>query len=231
MTLFICQFCGSERYNTNSFKNHERRCKLNPDRKNQKIPIYERNIYKQIETNDIFCSYGCGELAKYELKNGKYLCTKATSSCKMIIKKIKDNQKNLVPNPIDPLKMEEKRRKISEHIKMRYASGWEPTCGRCKKYNYYSPIAGEIKVDGTWELKVARYLDTINVSWQRNKKRFDYIRPNGVKSTYQPDFYIKDWNCYIEVKGYETDLDRAKWSQFPEKLQVWRKKEINNLEG
>lgn len=107
-----------------------------------------------------------------------------------------------------------------------YASGWEPTCGRCKKYDYVSPIAGVIKVDGTWELATAQYLDSLNVIWSRNKKRFDYIKPNGIPSTYQPDFYVEDWKCYIEVKGYERDLDKAKWSQFPDKLIIWKKDKI-----
>lgn len=231
MTIFICQFCGSERHDTNSFKNHERRCKLNTNRKQQKFTNYERNSYAAIETEDIVCSYGCGKNAKYRLKSGKYLCSRTTSACPAIIEKIKNNQKNLVPNPLDLSKMIEKRRKISENMKSRYASGWEHVCGRSKKYNYYSPIAGKIKVDGTWELKVAKHLDAIAVNWCRNKKRFEYIRPDGSKSTYQPDFYVHEWELYLEVKGYETELDRAKWRQFPEKLEVWYKDKIDTLGG
>lgn len=231
MTVFICQYCSSERPNTNSFKNHERRCKLNPNRKEQIVPKIDRNNYETLNNDFALCSYGCGNIAKYKTKSGKYLCSKATSSCSAIKEKIKSNQKNLKPNPIDPEKFQEKKRKISESIKLRYASGWEPTCGRCKKYDYESPIAGKIKVDGTWELKVAKHLDELNVHWIRNKKRFDYIKPDGSKSTYQPDFYVKDWDIYLEIKGYETELDRAKWKQFPEKLQVWYKDKIDKLEG
>ena len=113
----------------------------------------------------------------------------------------------------------------------RYAAGWEPVCGRCKKYDYISPAAGKIKVDGTWELKVAKYLDSIGVKWSRNCKRFPYIKPDQSGSTYQPDFFVEDWNSYLEVKGYETDLDRCKWSQFTEPLIVWRYEEIKKLEN
>lgn len=35
---------------------------------------------------------------------------------------------------------------------------------------------------------------------------------------------------YIEVKGYETELDWAKWSQFNEKLIVIKKKELGELD-
>jgi len=31
---------------------------------------------------------------------------------------------------------------------------------------------------------------------------------------------------YIEVKGYETDRDRAKWLQFPKKLRIIKENEI-----
>lgn len=110
-----------------------------------------------------------------------------------------------------------------------YASGWEPTCGRCKKYDYLSPVAGNIKVDGRWELALCYYLDAQKLTWSRNRERFNYIKSNGKSSTYQPDFYVNEWNSYIEVKGYETDLDRCKWSQFPAPLRILRKKDIEEV--
>jgi hypothetical protein len=231
MELFICHYCGSNRKNVNSLKNHERRCKENANRKEQKFVDYERNSYSLIEDKVHLCSYGCGNFAVYEMKNGKYLCSKSTSSCPAVIEKIKTNQKNLKPNPTDPVKLAEKRKKVSDNMKSRYASGWEPTCGRSKKYEYESPIAGKIKVDGTWELKAAKHLDRINVVWERNRKRFDYVKPDGTNSTYQPDFYVKDWDTFVEVKGYKTELDESKWKQFPHKLEVWYKGKINTLEG
>jgi hypothetical protein len=123
----------------------------------------------------------------------------------------------------------ETKEKMSNSKKELYATGWEPVCGRSKKYKHISPIAGEILVDGTWELKVAKHLDSLGVKWNRNRMRFDYIRPDGKLATYQPDFYVEDWNSFLEIKGYETELDRCKWAQFNEPLIVWRKKEIKDL--
>ena len=129
---------------------------------------------------------------------------------------------------------EDSRKSISEKMsvimKERYASGWESTAGRCKKYTYNSPIAGTISVDGSWELEFCKFMDTKGLMWNRNKQRFPYTRPNGKQSTYQPDFYIKEWNAYVEVKGYETDLDKAKWSQFPHKLIILRRNEIGDMD-
>ena len=123
---------------------------------------------------------------------------------------------------------ERHRLKASVNIQERYASGWMPKAGRCKKIHYLSPIAGDVLLDGSWELLVAGWLDKHTVSWVRNKKRFPYEDAGRVRY-YTPDFYLLEKDLYLEVKGYETDLDRLKWSQFPEKLVVLRKHEIHAI--
>lgn len=118
---------------------------------------------------------------------------------------------------------------VSKAIKKRYEEGWMPKAGRCKKIKYSSPMAGEVMVDGTWELKVAEYFDQNKINWERNLKRFPYKNLKGTESHYTPDFYLPDFNLYVEVKGYETDLDRCKWRQFPENLEVWKKAKMKEL--
>ena len=122
------------------------------------------------------------------------------------------------------------KEKCSKQMKLRYKNGWESKAGRCKKIDYESKIAGKIKIDGTWELKFAQYLDSINVIWYRNKKRWKYIGLDGKEHTYCPDFYVNDWLSFIEIKGYETDLDRCKWNQFPENLKIFKRKELKELQ-
>jgi len=127
-------------------------------------------------------------------------------------------------------KEKERCQKISESINKRYAAGWLPKAGRCKKIEYNSQIAGKIMVDGTWELKTAQSLDEWAFYWQRNKNRFIYYF-DGKYRFYTPDFFIKDLECYIEVKGYATEKDRAKWLYFPHKLIVLRKNEIYGMKN
>ena len=98
-----------------------------------------------------------------------------------------------------------------------------------KKYRYNSVIAGEITLDGTWELEVAKWLDAQNYNWKRNKQRFQYINLKNVISYYTPDFWVEELNGYLEVKGYETELDRCKWQQFTENLIVWKRKDLQKL--
>lgn len=116
--------------------------------------------------------------------------------------------------------------KLRNIINERYENGWSPKAGRCKKIEYNSPIAGIVKLDGTWELETAKILDALEVRWKRNTQRFKYINLDGKESHYTPDFWIEDWDTFLEVKGYETPLDRCKWEQFTNNLIVWRKEDI-----
>lgn len=111
----------------------------------------------------------------------------------------------------------------------RYEAGWDNKAGRCKKYKYTSYIAGNVTLDGTWELGVAKWLDSKSYNWRRNTKRFRYVNLKNKISHYTPDFWVEELGGYLEVKGYETKLDRCKWQQFTENLIVWKKKDLQNL--
>lgn len=119
-------------------------------------------------------------------------------------------------------------RKLSENMNARYAAGWQSGGGRCKKYVHFSDIAGEVKIDGKWELAVCIYFDTLDIHWKRNTERFPYKKPNNKDATYCPDFFVEEWDSYIEIKGYETDIDKCKWRDFPidKKLIIWRKEDL-----
>lgn len=129
---------------------------------------------------------------------------------------------------IDKNKLEKIKKEASERAYRRHADGWQGSIGRCKKIKYTSHIAGDVTLDGGWEFIVANYFDKFNITWIKNKKRFRYIY-NNKERFYTPDFYLEKENIYIEVKGYETDLDQAKWQQFPEKLDIWKKEKIKEI--
>jgi hypothetical protein len=120
--------------------------------------------------------------------------------------------------------------KARSNIQARYDKGWMPKAGRCKKIEYCSTIAGIVFLDGSWELLAAKYLDLIGVRWQRNTKRFPYINLEDKISYYTPDFYVEDWQKYLEIKGYETKLDICKWSQFNHPLIIWRQADIKLID-
>lgn len=203
-----CKYCGKEIINKGSLISHEMCCKSNPDKIKHKRgaggwpkgrPTWNKGLTK--ETSEIMKKKGDDLHQRY------------------VAGELHGTFRGKTHSP-------EAREKISEAIKKRYEKGWMPKAGRCEKIDYNSPIAGLIKVDGTWELAVAQYLDQQQLRWTRNTKKFDYVDDSGNKRKYTPDFYVESWGAYLEIKGYETDLDRAKWRNFPEKLVVWKKKEL-----
>ena len=88
-------------------------------------------------------------------------------------------------------------------------------------------IVDDIKFQGQWEVDFYIWAKQQGLNPVRPVKAFKYIW-NGER-WYHPDFYIESKNLYVEVKGYETDRDRAKWSQFPEKLCVIKENEIKQI--
>jgi hypothetical protein len=87
-----------------------------------------------------------------------------------------------------------------------------------------------VDLHGSWELAYAQYLDKNSIRWLRNKDSFSYFY-GGKSRRYTPDFYLIDSDEYVEIKGYKTEKDSAKWEQFPShrKLIVMMKKELSEI--
>lgn len=65
-----------------------------------------------------------------------------------------------------------------------------------------------IKVQGTWEKRFAEYIINNNIKWNRFAIKYDGHR------RYTPDFYLLDFDIYIEVKGWMKDRDIDKMHRF-----------------
>ena len=94
--------------------------------------------------------------------------------------------------------------------------------GRTKQIEYDG-----IKFQGRWELDFYIWAKKEGLDPQRNTQGFAYTW-NGER-TYFPDFYIACLDAYIEIKGYETDRDQAKWHQFPKKLLIIKEQQIRDI--
>jgi len=186
-----CKFCEKECKNDNSLRNHQRLCKFNPER--QTTPFQDKEKQK--------------EIAKVRRENGS------------------QNQWSN-PNYTMP---DETRKKLSEYTKKRNANESEETKAKRKatiakkvengewhvslaKYHHYE--YNGVDLHGKWELNYAKWLDKNQIKWQRCRDSFSY-EFEGKTRRYTPDFYLIDSDEYIEIKGYKTEKDDAKWSQFP----------------
>lgn len=77
--------------------------------------------------------------------------------------------------------------------------GYRVRSGHWKNGSYYK----NFWMDSSWELEFAKHLDSLNLNWIKNTKTsFKYIGLDSKEHRYYPDFYLKDRNCFIEIKGY-----------------------------
>lgn len=95
-------------------------------------------------------------------------------------------------------------------------------CGRVKNITYKEHI-----LKGGWELLFAKWLDENNIKWTNIVNPFTYYWNSGYH-LYFPDFYIYEYDLFIEIKGYQTDRDLEKWKSV-ENLAIIKKREINKI--
>ncbi len=101
------------------------------------------------------------------------------------------------------------KEKISEKMYQRTQRGWS----HCKYFEVFNPTTNEIvKVQGTWQLKYAEYLNQNNISWIRSRKiNLKYrLHQDDYLHTYYPDFYLPEQDVYIEIKGRYQQQQRIK---------------------
>lgn len=132
------------------------------------------------------------------------------------LKRIIEKNKNVVWSDERRKKHSESMKKAVEKHPDSYTSS---NRGRTKQIFYDG-----IKFQGKWELDFYKYCKNNSVKIVKCNEWFEY-EWNGLRK-YFPDFYLSELDLYIEIKGYETDRDRAKWNAFPKKLKVIKKEEI-----
>lgn len=206
-----CRFCEKICKNDNSLRNHERLCHKNPDR-----TIVVSNFIKFNKKRKDLNIRGTNHFIKSkELGLALPVVSEETK------KKISEASKKRVWT-------DEQKKKHSESMKTAVKNHPDSytknnVVGRVKNLEYNG-----IKLKGKWELIVAQWLDENRVKWEHETKSFQY-EWNGLRS-YYPDFYLPDFDFYIEVKGYVTDRDLSKWKSIPN-LKVFKLNEIKKIKN
>jgi hypothetical protein len=99
---------------------------------------------------------------------------------------------------------DEQKIKIGNIKRGLYAGDKNPMYGKIKRPVKPVEYKG-ILFRSSWEAEVAKKMDEFNLLWSYESKRFHF---NHKKFSYLPDFYIFDWSCFLEVKGY-YDLESS----------------------
>ncbi len=130
--------------------------------------------------------------------------TKETSD---IVKQIAEKNKTSMLGKSHHLSKETKE-KLSEIRSLAIDSNCSGGFSDVKWYKISNINNQEFTVRGTWELTIAELLNKHGILWIRNKTL--KYKLNGIRKTYNPDFYLVNSNEYIEVKGYYSDKDKQK---------------------
>ena len=206
-----CNYCDKVCKNDNSLRNHERMCKLNPNKQ-----VLVSNFIKW--NNDVRngLKQGSNQYIKAKENGSVYVVSEETKS------KLSKSSKGrkYTPDQIEKLK-----------IAMRKAVLENPDSYTANNVSGRTPIItyNGFKLKGTWELETAKWLDRENVKWTNVLTGFDY-EWDGTTHIYYPDFYLTEYDRYREVKGYERERDRVKWKVVKD-LIVLKKDEINKIKN
>ena len=97
----------------------------------------------------------------------------------------------------------EARKRLSERQSLKNSGG---------KSKWYE-VSGQ-KVQGTWERNVAMKFVELGIQWYKPKVGKDVWKYtiDGLEKSYTPDFYLPDFEVYLEIKGYWWGNDREKMS-------------------
>lgn len=207
----FCIYCGEQCKNLNSLRNHERLCKENPDRQ-----ILVSNFIKWNE-------YRKGKhLQHLQKASNQYIKAKETG-CTCVISD--ETRQKLSDSSKGRLHTEEYKEKLSKIMKE--VAKDNPNYSFSKNKYFKKEIIDGFRMDSSWESIFANYLNKNDIKWIKNKKPFRYIFENEEHS-YYPDFYLEDFNLYVEIKGQETEKDKAKY-KVVDNLLVLRAKEIDEI--
>jgi hypothetical protein len=203
--ILYCQYCNKECKNINSLKQHEIRCKKNPNKINLD---YIKGSHKSRTKGYKWLTNGIDQI--FTNNFDKYLDLGWTFGMNNQFKQKMSIIKNDI-KPLgkckDPKKELERKQKISNSLKGNKNWIFNKHHGNAKQ-GWYS----NIHCDSTWELAFLVYYKEHNLYIERCNKKFEYTWNNS-KHIYIPDFITDEG--IIEIKGRKTKQSLEKEKQFP----------------
>lgn len=86
----------------------------------------------------------------------------------------------------------------------------------CSRGKWFSPLTNTIySYQSSYEKVFMKFLDEHSIRWIRNTDKFPYLLEDK-KHNYIPDFYLLDYDMYIETKGFVRKSDPLKFEAFPD---------------
>lgn len=84
--------------------------------------------------------------------------------------------------------------------------------------NYICVDGSEVKMDSSWEVLMAKRLDSLNITWCRPLP-IKWIDLDGLDHNYFPDFYLPDYDIYLDPKNpYAVIVQQEKIVQITKQI-------------
>lgn len=208
----ICKFCNKYQKSKYSLRAHQPRCPENPNR---------TVSTKWTEAQKLEWSVKCKETSCNNTSEWTPAQRKAQSEMTTLRNNVYWTDDTRKQHSII-------MSKVVEHNPDSYSKN--NVSGRVKLFEVTDGFGNLTKVKGSWEYNVANWLNSHLVKWTNNIDPISYFW-NGKKHRYFPDFYITEFDYYIEVKGFETDRDHCKWDAMIKPLMIIREKEHRDLDN
>jgi len=245
----ICNSCG-RKISLSNYERHLKVC-INDD----KIHINEQwkveNKYKCPYCKKVYSKSGIGthiwmihtEKGKHYRENKNYSISFNWKNDELKLKNAVEKFKKtyddrLKSGKIKPGFLNCKHTKETIEFLSERQSKFLEECGKSgfkhiKWYRIKNIKKEEFVLRGTYELRVAEYLNKNNIYWKR-KIYIKYVDNEGIKRTYTPDFYIPKYDTYIETKGYYSEMDKQKMERVVKQNNIdiimIFKKDLENLD-
>jgi len=184
--MLVCKFCNGKFSGRTTLKKHTRR--KHPD----KVKI----VYEDL----LYCPH-CNEKSSSFQSLGAHtvFCIKNPKRSETLKKMAESSGKPVTKSTKEKLSLAR-----SKQLEELGGGGFK----HIKWYTIRNIRNEEFIVRGTWELKVAEWLNRKNILWVR--KQYLQYKIGGILKTYTPDFYLPDSDVYFEIKGYYSRVDKKK---------------------
>lgn len=206
---FICKFCGKICKNANSLRNHERLCKLNPERDEHSLKVLSENRYKW---NAGHTAWNKGKTKETDERVAKYAETNSV------------NHQGENSNWFGRKHSDETKAKIAAKQKENYRGISRYATVREQRKSYAERYFDKIFTTANKQYHVDRFF--LDYAWPETKV---YIEVDGEQHYTEAGVAHDKERTDVLTKLGWTCLKRIRWSEY-QKLDKENKKEfVKNL--
>jgi len=200
--MSICEYCGKKIKDGNRFCHGHNNSKNNPGFKKDNIPWNKGSDGEYMKGD------------KNHFKGKHHTDAAKQKNREAHLNKESGNKGKKHPhlcgdkNPAKRLDIKEKIRQSKLGI---------PRSNSCKlklslhRPHYDSPLQGDVCFKSLYELAYAKYLDSKKILWYYEIETFDLG-----DNTYTPDFFLPQFEKFVEIKGYMGEESQEKINKFLE---------------